>query len=320
MNTMIRIALVTLSTIVLLTRCANVNVAGGSSDQGNAIISGSVVDAQGTGVPGASLRLLPQDYIPGIDTFHQDSFIVSTDSAGCFSISNIGKGTYCLSGSNSAKTAFGMVSFLTVDSQDIQQVELLLQEPGRIKFPIDDSLWEIHKDILVYIPGTTMQKNLSAETTAISFDTVFPGRQSLRFYSFTTQTSAVLNKRLTSCFVLPGILTNFTIQPFKPRGPQVAVVNASCKFYTFFEYWNINSNIDVEFLEYRYYWGNQDTSAWCSTLANSHSWMQPGTYEIKIQVRYGVKAQQFSDTIVSDALTPFYSNWSDSTLVTVTTR
>lgn len=309
-----------ITAVLLLEQCANINIAGGSSDQGNALVSGIVTDPSGNCAGNASLRLLPQNYTPGIDQFNPDSFAVKTDASGLFRIEKVGSGVYCLSASDASIHYLGLIPAIAVDSHDVINLQVRLQIPGRIKVPIDSTVWNTHDKISLYIPGTAVYKTAYPPTTAVFFDTIFSGTVSLRAYSYTTQTGFILNKDLIGCFVYPGILTNFTVKPFKPRGPKNASINNECKFYTFFEYWKINPNINIDFLEYRFCWGNQDTSAWVTSLAETHQWQQPGNFEIKIQVRYVVSAGNQSLAANNDILTPFYSSWSDSAIIAITSH
>jgi hypothetical protein len=303
---------------MLFQQCANINVAGGSSDQGNAVVSGRVTDPQGNGVARATVRLLPQQYIPRVDMFNPESLVVRADSLGNFQIPLIEKGIYCLSGSDSTGNLSGFRTSITVDSEDVKNISLQIQEPGRMIIPIDDTVWSNHKKLCVYIPGTLLYRIVDSGTGVLSFDTMYSGMVSLLAYSYTLQSTFLLNNDLAGCFVYPGIQTNLIAKPFKPRGPQNGIIAVSFRFFTFFEYWKINSNISVDYLEYRFYWGPQDTSAWNNTLSNSHTWKQAGAYEIRIQVRYGFSNRYENNTGNIDILQPFYSAWSDKTTISIT--
>ncbi len=73
------------------------------------------------------------------------------------------------------------------------------------------------------------------------------------------------------------------LTPGPPLGPDSGLVGSSYQFRS------TTTDADNDTLEYRFDWGNGDTSAWLGpvppgdTVTASHSWSSPGTYNIRVQ-------------------------------------
>lgn len=313
MNKLISTGIIFILIILLFCSCSN-NIAGGTSEQGNAnTISGTVYDTLGVGVENVFIRILPKDYNPAENNFSLDSITAITDSNGCFELKHVVKGIYCLSGMNSTGLLYCSKKTIVIDTTDIDAIETILHEPGYLKVPIDSTIWQGSTIITVYIPGTNIHKTITKEVKVLSFDNVPSETYSLMVYRHLDNKDMELHEDFNRFFVMSGVLMDFSLYPVKPNGPKTVEKNSTHKFYTMFKYWDVFPDIEVQFIEYRFSWGDGDTSSWSNALSTSHLWTDNGMYKIRVQTRYlaNDKEKRF------DKINPFYSGWSDKTGIEV---
>ena len=100
------VLIVVLALAALYSNCG-IPVAGGSSQQGNGIVVGRVISAEGTPSKGAHVYVRPTDYVssPESTTGIGGEFDAVTDDAGCFSVSGILPGRYTVEANDRVSSA-----------------------------------------------------------------------------------------------------------------------------------------------------------------------------------------------------------------------
>lgn len=314
------ISLGIITALVVLYCTCSINIAGGSSDHGNANVIGTVYDTLGAVVEGVSLRLLPENYNPAKPDHSLDSLTAITDSTGIFELYNVPSGTYCLIGEHSSGQLRLFEKPVAVDSGSINSVHAVLYRPGKIIIPVNYAIIPVNKRVIVYLPGTDVLKEFQSNIQTIYIDSVPTGRFTLKGYLPSNNMVVSFEREYSNFYVMSGGIVDFTIRPIKPRGPKTAPVNSECQFNTYFNEWNSYPHVVVEYLEYRFSWGDADTSAWAPGLYASHSWSRPGTYEVRVHMRCQGE-NTISDTVKNNTeKIPFYSGWSDSTIITIKSK
>ena len=246
------ISLGIITALVVLYCTCSVNVAGGSSDHGNANVIGTVYDTLGVGVAGVSLRLLPEDYNPTKPDNSLDSLIAITDSTGIFELYNVPSGTYCLIGEDSSSQLRLFEKQFVVDSGIINSIDAVLYKPGQIILPVNYTIIPVNKRVIVYLPGTDIFKEFQSNIQTIYIDSVPKGRFTLKGYLPSNNMVVSFEREYFNFYVMSGGIVDFTIRPIKPRGPKTASVNSECLFNTYFNEWNSYPHVVVEYLEYRF--------------------------------------------------------------------
>lgn len=307
--------------IILLTYCTcSIQVAGGSSDHGNANVIGTVYDTLGIGVGDVSLKLLPENYNPTKPDPSVDSLAAITDSNGIFEMINVPSGTYCLIGEDSNSQLRLFKELFVVDSASVNSIDAVLYKPGKIILPVNYTIIPGNKRVILYLPGTDIYKEFHSNIQTVNIDSVPKGRFTLKGYLPHNNMLVSFEREYRSFYVMSGGIVDFTIRPIKPRGPKTASVNSECLFNTYFNEWNNYPHAVVEYLEYRFSWGDADTSHWSAGLSASHSWSRPGTYEIRVHMR--CQADNYGSPVLIDGKEkiPFYSGWSDSTTIIINAK
>lgn len=315
------ISLGIITAIVVLYCTCSLNIAGGSSDHGNANVVGMIYDTLGVGVEGVSLRLLPENYNPTGPDNSLDSLTAITDSTGTFELCNIPSGTYCLIGEGSCNQLRLFEKPVVVDSGSINSINSVLYKPGQIRIPVNHNNIPVNKSVIIYLPGTDIFKEVQSNIQTVYIDSVPKGRFTLKGYIPSNGMIISFEREYSNFYVMSGGIVDFTIRPTKPRGPKNALINSECQFNTYFAEWNIYPHVVVEYLEYRFSWGDADTSDWASCLCAYHSWSRAGTYEIRVHMRCQADNIPSDKSIDDDKeKIPFYSGWSDSTTITITIK
>lgn len=304
--------------IIILIYCTcSVNVAGGSSDHGNANVLGTIYDTLDMGVAHVSLRLLPEDYNPAKPDFNLDSLTAITDSTGAYAFYDVPPGTYCLIGVDSCNELRLFKKPVIVDTLTTDPVNAVLYKPGQVRIPVNYNISPVNKNVFLYIPGTNILKEIQSNALTVYIDSVPKGRYTLAGYVPSTGIIIALEREYTNFYVMSGGIADFTIRPSKPRGPVTAPVNIECVYNTFLPNWDTHPNVVVEQLEYRFSWGDADTSDWSPNLSALHSWAQAGKYEIRVHMRCQADNITSKKCRDDNNKIPFYSGWSDSTIITI---
>lgn len=303
-------------TAILMYVSCTLDIAGGSSDHGNAMVAGIITDTLNNGVADITVRLIPADFNPAQSDFDPDSLTAVTDDSGLYKIDGVPKGTYTLTGGNATHTLTCIKKRIAVDTLDIDTISAVVKRPGHIIIFIDSTIWTNDSMLTVYIPGTNIYAQAAHINDTVYLTNVPSGNHTVMIYSEMLDTTITIDKEFSNFLVVSGGITNFTLYPEIPRGPVSATINDSCIFNTIFKYNTWIPDIIVEFIEYRFAWGDTDTSHWSPDLKATHRWLKTGTYQIRAQLRYLP-----SDTgIVNQLVEPFYSGWSKSAYISITTQ
>jgi hypothetical protein len=163
-------------------------VAGGSSQQGNGIVMGRVVDASGNSIARARVALLPALYDPVKDSSSSDSLIDTADDDGRYSIAGVGAGDYTivavqgLTGLKALKTGITLAR-----AETVLVSEAVLRKTGCIKVKFPDTIATVSG--YVYLPGTTVFAFLKNRMDTVILDSVPAGRIPELSYSSTNSTA-----------------------------------------------------------------------------------------------------------------------------------
>lgn len=314
MSNHIHLLLLLLFSLISSLTCT-LDVAGGSSDHGNANVGGVISDSLNSGVADVSVRLLPADFNPAADDFNPDSLTAVTDSAGFYKIENVPWGTYCLNGTGPDSVLKTYKNPVTIDTSDIYTLHATLALPGTIKIPVDTTLWVFDNSITVFIPGTNIYSTAISLNDTIKLNRVPIGIHTVCMYSAIHDSIIAVDEEFSSFQVMSGFVKDFTIYPEKPRGPATGVINSEYQFNSIFKYTGWISNIAVQFIEYRFAWGDADTSDWSAELSAKHSWSFASTFKIRAQMRYipNQITQEFYNT-------QFCSGWSESGFIVLSDK
>ncbi len=316
MKNRIFLILLFIATAALIVLSCTLDIAGGSSDHGNAAVAGIISDTLNNGVADITVRLIPSDFNPVKSDFNPDSLSAVTDDSGKYLIEGVPKGQYTLSGENAARTLGCIRKKIVVDTLDIDTISATVRKTGHIIICVDSTIWVNDLKLTVYIPGTNISEQAEHVNDTVILTGVPSGNHTVLIHSHKLDTTVTIDKEFSNFFVLSGGITNFTLYPEKPRGPTILTLNETGTFNTIFKYINWIPNIVVEFIEYRFAWGDADTSSWSSELSAKHRWSSPDTYEIRAQLRYLPP----NANNVNQLIGPFYSGWSEPNYITVTTR
>jgi hypothetical protein len=129
-----------LGLIALFCACGQLSLAGGSSQQGNGMIAGYVVSANGSHAIGAHIRVRPTNYVqtPGASTNGSGTFNAITDSTGHFSVPGIYPGSYTIEAND--RISFAALIKTTVEEQNgIADVGAVTLKPYARIFGVADA-------------------------------------------------------------------------------------------------------------------------------------------------------------------------------------
>ncbi len=298
---------------MLLHQCST-DLAGGSSDHGNARVIGTLHDSSQAGVTGALVRLLPTDYNPISSSFSSDSLIAFTDESGQFVIDKVPQGMYTLCAEAKSKSLYCFHDSIICDEHDCDTINKEMENAGQIIVPIDSSLLGGSTGIAVFIPGTPYY--LAHQQDSAHFMAVPPGFHAVMAYESAQDTALIIHQDFQHLLVMAGIVTNLTVTPVMASGPQNGRIHNRFRFHTMFEYWHKWPDLNVNYLEYRFSWGDRDTSSWSGNLSSRHSWRRPGSFNVRVQMRYLLQ----SDIDMQRSPMPFYSGWSPATPIVINNR
>jgi hypothetical protein len=148
-------------------------LSGGSSEIGNAKVSGVIVDASGSPAVSAKVNLIPSNFNPVTDPVDK---IVSgvTDADGKFTIIPADTGVYTLQVTQSSgRTRLSIYNIKISKDSSLELDRAALSVPGAIKV-IQSTSGEVLSGY-IYIPGTTIKTLISNDTGNILLDSVAPG-------------------------------------------------------------------------------------------------------------------------------------------------
>jgi hypothetical protein len=169
--------------------CGTLQVTGGTSSSENARISGAAIDSAGAPVPGTSVFLIPAGFNPAEDRFDQKVAHDTTDGSGGYSFDNVSPDTYNIQARNPVSGMSFLVTGITVEKKDtVARLPDTLKNPGTVIVVLETVSDSASGK--VYIPGTTIYRNVAANATAVTLDSIPSGTIPAILIKGTDQTSA----------------------------------------------------------------------------------------------------------------------------------
>jgi len=138
-------------------------LAGGSSQQGNGVVVGKVVDKYGSAAPNIVVKLYPMDYNPLRSAAIPDSCIDTTDSSGNYMLKAPHSSlVYQIYASNILKTVNALAPNITISGDTTRVANVVVSVPGTVKVAIPDNADSSNG--YIYIPGTDIFVALNGNT------------------------------------------------------------------------------------------------------------------------------------------------------------
>jgi len=157
--------------VSLWSDCARQPLAGGSSQQGNGIVMGAVVDTTGAPVSRARVVLLPASYDPVKDT--AAPIVSIADSAGRYVFSRVDSGAYTIEAVHRDKRTRALVSGIYVMNDTVPVSNATLLKPGAIHVTLPGG--SDAAGGYVYVPGTFVFAYIGANGGFVTLDSVPAG-------------------------------------------------------------------------------------------------------------------------------------------------
>ncbi len=149
-----------LITLALVTGCSMNPTAGGTTDTGNGVIAGTVVDTLGNPVSNTHVTLIPEFYNPVEDPADQLK-TNATDASGNFAFSEVDSGTYNFQAYNTVSGTRLLIFGVIVNKDTVDMQNVMLRAAGVELFTLPDTVDTVSG--YVYIPGTILYENLCDE-------------------------------------------------------------------------------------------------------------------------------------------------------------
>ena len=140
--------------VLVALSCSTQRLAGGSSQQGNGMVVGRVVNASGASIAGATVELLPALYDPVADAAIPDSFITTSDSSGGYGVRLPRRGNYNVEVFQNHQEPAAFVTGISFSAADTLLVPpAVVENPGFVRIFLPDSVDTVNG--YFYIPGST---------------------------------------------------------------------------------------------------------------------------------------------------------------------
>jgi hypothetical protein len=153
-------ATLVLAGICALIKCSNLSGVGGGSDVGNGIVSGRLVNGDGTPAAASIVTLVPYLYNPATDAGFSYCMTDTTDANGGFLLSQTANGTYNIQAVNPENGANALVTKIQIRRNDTLYLPLQrLSAPGTITVFLPETIDTVTG--YLYIQGTTLWIPLS---------------------------------------------------------------------------------------------------------------------------------------------------------------
>jgi len=147
-----------LSLVALSAVQCSTNIAGGTIETTNGVVTGSIVHGNGLVAPDVEVKLIRETFNP-IEEALPDSLIDTTDQNGIFAFTIAVKGTYNIQSVHISKRTRLLYTAIKVNSDTVVLPQDTLKAPGNIMLIMPDTLDTVNG--YVYINGTTISKSLS---------------------------------------------------------------------------------------------------------------------------------------------------------------
>lgn len=152
---------------VLVVCCApsKPEVAGTISHVGNAKISGTIIDNQGTPASNAQVRLVPADFNPVVNGGIPDSLIDTTGESGDYVLYAPDSGLYNIEAIHLNERTRLLIRDIGIQDQDSLSLDsATLKAPGAVIVSISNTADTING--YVYVPGTTIKVKIDGEAVS----------------------------------------------------------------------------------------------------------------------------------------------------------
>lgn len=291
--------------IFFLTSCTQ-NLSGGSSDHGNANTVISIIDNNGDTVKNGSINIVSSNYTPYNENLDEYSNTITFKSSSFIKIENLPLDSYSII-TFSEDSLYSAISQVNIFKNN-DSFTIVLSESGTMTIPLDSNL--LNPDFHYYIEELKMELDSFVNGYWINDLKVPKGKYSIKKIDGNQLYDSTLFEDIT---VESGYLTNISFYPKKPQGPDTVSVGDSARYYSYFDYEEHTPWIHAEFIEYQFDWGDGNLSNWQHNMYATHDWNNPGTYRIRVHIRYKDSAGTISPET-------FISYWSPNCAVVIVTE
>lgn len=160
--------------------CSLNNVAGGTDDGNSSMVSGIILNSDGSAGSGVQVFLIPKMYNPGKDASIPDSLIDTTNLSGAYSFRLANMGIYNIEAVHLSQRTRLFIPNITVAGDSISAPEGTLEKHGVAFIFLPDTVDTIGG--YLFIAGTTLFKKITSDNsftkdgkTIIVFDSLTPG-------------------------------------------------------------------------------------------------------------------------------------------------
>jgi len=152
---MIKVLLISLlSFVAICCNCTTQPLAGGSSQQGNGMVVGSIISTNGSPARIIQIRIRPTNYVltPG-STDNERKYNAITDSTGRFSVSGIYPGSYTIEANDRVSSA-ALINITVNEQNDSNNVGTVGLKPyGVITGFVNDTIINLHSQLYIQVQG-----------------------------------------------------------------------------------------------------------------------------------------------------------------------
>lgn len=286
--------------LIFLTNSCTQNLTGGSSDHGNANTTISITTCDSSKFSGGSLKLVNKNYKPYHDIYGLYNTTINFDSTGLISLYDIPIDSYCVIAFTTDSLYSSLLS-VNIDSNE-NSFNLNLTKSGSLTIPFDSSDFEpfakyyidelkMELDTVLWINSNKKIKVPEGQYTILKFE------DSMSFDSVIFDDISIVS----------GYLTDMTLSPKKPQGPDTVETFDISIYYSYFDYKETLSWLNAEFIEFQFDWGDGSYSEWQNNTNALHYWKNEGDFKIRVRIRYNN----------IDSYDDFLSYWSEYKTVTV---
>lgn len=298
MKTVVLIVSVVLT--LLLSSCTQ-NLTGGSSDHGNASTIISIVDNNSNIIKKGTVKVISSSYNPFNNNENDYAELFKIDSTGVVLINELPLDTYTIITFNE-DSMLSNVSNINIDGND--SITITLFESGIFTIPSDSTI--LKPNMKYYIDELKIALDSIYKDYLQNEFKVPKGEYTIK-KSVDQEEDSIIFDKIT---VESGYLTDISFYPEMPSGSDTVIEDNYYTYYSYFNYEEIKPDIYIQLLEYQFDWGDGTKSNWQHKMDAHHEWDNPGTYEIRVHLRY-------RDSIFSNPPETFISYWSKPYTVVV---
>lgn len=291
-----------LSTVlILLTSSCTQNLTGGSSDHGNASTVISIIDENSNSIKNGTIKVISSNYDPFNNIENEYFELFNFDSSGIILIDNLPIDSYTIIAFND-DSILSNISNINIEEND--SITITLTESGIITIPVDSSI--LNPNCQYYIEELKLALDSIYKGFWINEFKVPQGDYTIKKSNQNKEDSTIFN----NITVESGYLTDISFYPETPNGSDTIYADSHYNYYSYFDYEELKPHIYIQLLEYQFDWGDGTQSQWQHKMDARHEWDKPGTYEIRVHLRY-------RDAIFTDPPETFISYWSKPFTVVV---